>query len=512
MIKILRGCIFLFFIVNLNAQTRIEQVKKERQPIADLGNGTFRNPVLSGKYGDPSVCRVGNDYYMTHSGSGTPCLMVWHSKDLVNWQPIDFAMKDLSEAAWAPDLVFYKGKFYIYVTLVTTVGEGKRNFDNYVFVSDDPHKGWSKPINLNIKGQIDPGHIATPDGKRYLYFDKGNAVELTEDGTVTKGDLKKRYDGWQYPDDWAVECFCLESPKMFKRGDYYYLISAQGGTTGPSTSHMAVVARSKSPLGPWENSPYNPLIHTKNRIERWWSQGHATIIDAPDGSWWAVFHGYENGYKSLGRPTLLLPVHWTADDWLIVTDDAAAILPKTAGENVGHGLPLSDDFKSEKLGLQWRFPNGQAQYQVSNGILTLNAKGEKVGDAAKLSVYAVNHAYEISVGLEISETDKNTEGGLLLYADGQNHVGISMKNDTLSVYGFGNAGRPKVPIGQNKVFLKLRNLNHDLIIYWSIDGKTWKKYPNSYELSQMRSQHLPSLFASGGGEVRFRNFVYLGLD
>jgi hypothetical protein len=90
-------------------------------------------------------------------------------------------------------------------------------------------------------------------------------------------------------------------------------VSAQGGTAGPSTSHMIVVARAKSPAGPWENMPSNPLLRTRDRAERWWSQGHGTILEAADGTWWVVYHAFENGYRTLGRQTLLMPIEWTAD-------------------------------------------------------------------------------------------------------------------------------------------------------------------------------------------------------
>ena len=102
-------------------------------------------------------------------------------------------------------------------------------------------------------GEIDPGHVVGPDGKRYLHYSGGKVVGLADDGLSVTGELKKVYDGWPIPESWRIECFCLESPKLFFKGDYYHLISAQGGTAGPSTSHMVVQARSRTPVGPWEN-------------------------------------------------------------------------------------------------------------------------------------------------------------------------------------------------------------------------------------------------------------------
>ena len=101
---------------------------------------------------------------------------------------------------------------------------------------------------------------------------------------------------------------CLESPKLNEHNGYYYLTSAQGGTAGPATSHMVVSARSKSVTGPWENSPYNPIVHTYSVTDSWWSKGHGTLIDDVNGNWWIVYHAYANDYHTLGRSTLIEPV------------------------------------------------------------------------------------------------------------------------------------------------------------------------------------------------------------
>lgn len=119
------------------------------------------------------------------------------------------------------------------------------------------------------------------------------------------------YDGWPIPDYIDIECICLGSPKLFKRGDYFYMVSAAGGTAGPATSHMAIVARAKQVAGPWENSPHNPMIWTKDAREDWWSKGHATLIEGPDRHWYAIYHGYPRGQRTLGRCTLISPVSWT---------------------------------------------------------------------------------------------------------------------------------------------------------------------------------------------------------
>jgi beta-xylosidase len=220
---------------------------------------TFTNPLFAGDYSDPTILRVGQDFYMTHTSySYAPGLIVWHSRDLVNWLPIAHVVKETHGEIWAPDLVEHDGRYYIYFPMGGL----------YVVHAENPHGPWSAPINLNLGG-IDPGHVVGPDGTRYLHFAGGKAIELSADGLSTVGEEKKVYDGWSFPADWKTEGVWLESPKLTRRGEYYYLTCAEGGTAGPATSHMAVVARSKSPLGPWENSPLNPLIHTYSAEEQW---------------------------------------------------------------------------------------------------------------------------------------------------------------------------------------------------------------------------------------------------
>lgn len=116
----------------------------------------------------------------------------------------------------------------------------------------------------------------------YLHFAGGNAIQLGADGLSVVGEKKQVYEGWSFLNDRKTEGFWLESPKLTRRGDYFYL------TSGPPTSHMAVVARSKSPLGPWDNPPHNPPIHTYNAEETWWSVGHGTLVSTPDDRWCGV--------------------------------------------------------------------------------------------------------------------------------------------------------------------------------------------------------------------------------
>ena len=179
---------------------------------------------------------------------------------------------------------------------------------------------------------------------------------------------------------------------------------------------MSIMARSRSVEGPWENSPYNPVVHTWSQDQKWWRQGHGTLIDDADGKWWFMYTGYENGYNLYGKQSLLLPVEWTADGWPRIPPGVSAtdILPKPAGENVGHGMPLSDDFSSSALGIQWQYAvdaNPAELFRVGDGQLRMKAKGTIPGqaailpaDATTLGLMPVNHAYEAEVEISIPDT------------------------------------------------------------------------------------------------------------
>lgn len=500
---------------------RAEQARLERIWHGDQGNGYYQNPVLVGPGADNSVVRVGKDFYMVAGGGH----IVWHSRDLVNWRPLT---KALSGGTWASDITYHDGRYYIYTTFynprkvkpenrsltgaqVSLLGAdskdtGDPSFDNIVVWADDPAGPWSEPIYLGVYGLFDPGHIVDQQGNRYLYFNKGMMIQLTPDGLGTIGDLKKVYDGWDYPEHWVLECHCLEAPKLIYHDGYYYMASAEGGTSGPATAHMGVMARSRSATGPWENSPYNPMVRTHSNSERWWRQGHGTLVDDVDGNWWFFYTGYENGFTQFGKQNLLLPVMWTEDGWPRVVPGVGPeeLLPMPAGENVGHGMPLSDDFTSTTMGIQWstRSQNPDEQFKFGNGQLVMTASGESPGPGTSLSVMPVNHVYEVEVDVTVPDT---AEGGLML---GDVQVGLRT--------GEAFAYWPRVPNAMawtgNRMVVRIRNDCGDISCYYSKDGKDWSQYPNSTSVTGGRSGRTVSLYAAGQGEVVFRHFKYRGLD
>ena len=487
----------------------------EGQRKADLGNGTFLNPIMAGDHPDPSILKDGDDYYMTFSSfDAYPGLVIWHSRDLINWQPIGPALFKNVGAVWAPDLVKHKGRYYIYFPGISP------NRSNYVIWADNIRGPWSDPIDLKLT-RIDPGHAVGPDGRRYLFMSAGELVPLSDDGLSVIGPSKKIYDGWQYPADWVVETFAQEGPKIIRHGDYYYMLLAEGGTAGPPTGHMIVAARSKSIEGPWENSPNNPILRTQSRDERWWSKGHGTLVEDAAGKWWIVYHAYENGFYTLGRQTLLEPIEWTADGWFRTAGaDPASPIAKPAGQSSAHGFAFSDDFSKPRMGVQWSFYAGDEsdrnRVRYDQGALVLKGKGTGPADSSPLWFVNGDHAYEIEVEVD---ADRNASAGLLVFYSRKLYAGLgfSAQNLRLHLYGMDRTSSKPATLGQ-RVWLRLRNDRHIVTLDYSADGKTWERYDRAIEVSGYHHNVAydflslrPALYAAGEGEVRFRNFKYRAL-
>lgn len=486
----------------------------EGQRIADLGNGYYLNPIFPGDHPDPSILKDGSDYYIVFSTFECyPGLVLWHSRDLVNWQPIGPTLFKNVGAVLAPELVKHEGRYYIYFPARGT---------NYVIWADDIHGPWSDPVDLKVGG-FDPGHAVGPGGRRFLFLNDGKRVELAPDGLSVMGGPVKVYDGWKYPEDWIVAGFGLESPKLLRRGDYYYLIVAEGGTAGPPTSHMVVSARSRSLDGPWQNSTYNPIVHTASAAEKWWSRGHGTLVEGPDGGWYLVYHAYENGFYNLGRQTLLEPVVWTDDGWFKSRGDDVArpIRKPTGGEAVPSGFAFSDDFSRNKIGLQWSFFNGtdadlrRARYE--DGALIVQGKGTSPRDCSPLSFVCGDQAYEVQVELELRG---EATGGLILFYNDRLYAGLGISGTHLIMHreGFDRPWWTKPAELGNRVFIKLTNNRHIVTIQTSVDGRTWKRFEAGMEVSGYHHNVAygflslrPALYAAGRGEVVFRNFTFRAL-
>lgn len=498
----------------------------EGQRKADLGDGRYLNPILSGDFPDPSILKDGEDYYMTHSSfDASPGLLIWHSRDLVNWQAVGPALARPLGTVFAVDIAKHDGRYFIYIPFMAAPwSKGLKSFANiYVIHAASMHGPWSDPIDLNIAGLIDPGHVVGEDGQRYLFLNGGKRVRLAPDGLATAGPVEDAYEAWHYPDTWVTEAFSPEGPKLFRRGDYFYLVNAVGGTGGPATGHMIVAARSRSINGPWENCPHNPIQRTVSAAERWWSRGHATCVEGPDGGWSMVYHGYENGYRTLGRQTLLEPIAWQADGWFrAMGGDLSQPLPKPSRAPASpHGMAHSDDFHSLALGTLWTLyasaPDEAARVHLDTNALVLAGKGRGPADCSPLTQQVGDRAYEVTVEVEILG---EAQGGLLLFFDDRLFLGMGIDGTHMTTYRGGKAGYWQEPApATRRLHMRIVNDHQIVTFFYGTDGVAWTRHGVRSEVSGYNANTIddllslrPALFAAGSGHVAFRKFHYRALE
>ncbi len=459
--------------------------------------------LLSGDYADPSILKDGKDYYMTNTSLNySPGLRVWHSTDLKNWKSIGYALQKYVGEVWAPDFVKHGDVYYIYFPAYPGT--------NWVVTAKTPYGPWSEPIDLKVKG-IDPGHVVGKDGKRYLYFNDGKVAQLNEDGLSLKEEPQKVYAGWQYPKDWTVECMCAESPKLNYHNGWYYLTTAQGGTAGPSTSHMVVQARSKSPSGPWENSPYNPIVHTYSATEKWWSKGHGTIIQKPDNGWAVVYHAYEKNNLPHGRQVLIEDLEYSKDGWFKLKRN-----PKAESNTVfmNNLKTVSDNFNGTKLHEQWQFSEmyDMKNVQLQDGQLILNSDNDSI---KAMHTTVATSSYEVVIALK---ADSTLEAGLVAYYRDNGYAGINIKGNKVSRVGSTlKYGSPSITL-KNVRYLKLKVKDFDLTMSYSTDGNNWIVFPTSMNLQTYQHNNFgrfsslkPAIYWKGRGKLYIDNFVFKAL-
>ncbi|MBO9575325.1 MAG: family 43 glycosylhydrolase [Sphingobium sp.] len=489
----------------------------ENQRIADLGDGRFLNPVLSGDRPDPAILKDGADYYMTFSSfDAYPGLVIWHSRDLVNWRPLGPALHRNIGSVWAVSLEKHRDRYFLYIPVKAE--------PNDIFVSwaDSITGPWSDPKPLGLHQHIDPCHAAGEDGSRWLFLSGGDRVRLSDDGLSVAGPVEHVYDPWRYPDEWDVEGFSPEGPKILRHGKWFYMLTAVGGTAGPPTGHMVIAARAPSIHGPWEHHPRNPLVRTTDEQEHWWSRGHASLVEAPDGSWWALYHGYENGFWTLGRQCLLDPVEWTADGWFRMTGgDLSKPLPKPkGGATLAPGKALSDDFSTLELGSKWSFfrpaADEASRIRTEGNKLFLKGSGLAPSSGSPLLLTAGDTSYEFECTIEVPP---GGTAGLILFYDDKLYCGLGFDTDRFVTHQYGiERARPANPIGR-KMRIRVTNKRHIIAYHLSGDeGRTWKRFDRGMEVSgyhhNVRGGFLmlrPGLYAAGAGETVFSDFRFRAL-
>lgn len=366
----------LFFILSLSVCSLFHPAMAQYRSkvwVSDEGNGMYRNTVLHADYSDPDVCAVGEDYFLTASSFNcTPGLPILHSKDLVNWKIVNYALKKVEpveyynearhgKGVWAPSIRFHEGMYYIYW--------GDPDFGIFMVKTRDPYGEWDAPVLVKAgKGMIDPCPLWDDDGRVYLAHAwagsraKFNSVltvcELNKEGTAVISDPVLVFDG----NDGVNHT--IEGAKFYKRNGFYYLFAPAGGVV----SGWQLVMRSKNVYGPYEARIV--MAQGKTDIN---GPHQGGWVDTPAGESWFLHFQDKGAY---GRVLHLNPMKWI-NDWPVIGVDkdgdgcgdpvSRYRKPKTDKTYPIETPVESDEFDTRKLGLQWEW---HANYQDVFGFTT----------------------------------------------------------------------------------------------------------------------------------------------
>ncbi len=364
----------------------------------------IKNPILPGCYPDPSICRVEDDFYLvTSSFSFFPGVPIFHSTDLVHWQQIGHVLDRASQlplnpgyisgGIYAPTIRYHKGTFYMITTNASYGG-------NFIVTAESPSGPWSEPHWLENAEGIDPSLFWDDDGRAYY---AGNTVNSDNKPMIwiSEIDLKEFRLAGEKKHVWGgalKNCSCPESPHMYKKDGWYYLMISEGGT---EFYHAVAIARSRSIFGPYEGCPGNPIL-THRHLGMYYpicNIGHADLVELKDGSWYMVMLGsriYGGYHKNMGRETFIAPVIWE-NDWPVVSPGAGRVEGSYPAPNLPEmpvtSPPVRDDFDKETLDFQWNFLGTPVNevYKLEGSNLKLRAidksicpqDGEALGETFK---------------------------------------------------------------------------------------------------------------------------------
>ena len=433
--------------------------------------GSYRNPVLPGFQPDPSIVKVGKDFYLvTSTFSWFPGLPIYHSTDLVNWRlighaidragQVDFSRLGTNRGLFAPAIEHHGGKFWIVNTCIECGG-------NYVITADKPEGPWSDPVWLDFGG-IDPSLVFGAEGKAWIVYNDAppgeplyeghRAIWLQEFDAAAmrmKPGRTLLVDGGLDLKDKPV---WAEGPHIYRVGEWYYLMTAEGGT---ADRHSQTIYRSRSVQGPYEAGPVNPILTQRdlppNRPDRVEATGHADLVQLDDGSWWGVFlatRPFAGQSTLLGRETFLLPVRWV-EGWPRFLDPGEAMPPVVRKP----ALPASpspdwrqwrDDFATPLSG-EWiglRTPGAAQQVALDRhaGTLTLLPGRDLAGGLGKpafLGRRMRHHHAEYTTRVAFTPERGGDFAGLLAFMDESHFVTLGLEGSDVVLRRRVQAGEPE---------------------------------------------------------------------
>jgi xylan 1,4-beta-xylosidase len=463
---------------------------------------SYTNPVIAGDYPDPSVIRVGNDYWaVSTSSEWSPQFPLLHSTDLVNWEQVgaifDYKPKWAVGNFWAPEIVARNGLYYIYY-----VGRKKGGPLSVAVAAsykpDGPYKDYG-PLVSQSDGSIDPVVCKDEKGDPFLIWkEDGNsqrkpciiwAQRLDDNGVTLIGEPKELIRN-----DASWEGAVVEGPFIIQRGDYFYMFYSGNGCCGLQCNYALGIARAKALLGPWEKNPRNPIL-TGN--EDWRCPGHGSIVQDQQRRYFLLYHAYSAKTSVYtGREALLDEVTFNIDGWpeinLGMGPTSKGLSPEGKPQKQKE-LKYSDSFTAFKLKPGWNWPVADDfPASLSNGRLVLVAQPEQgtnlMGSVIGRSINTGN--FLASTTVLRANLDAGVIAGLAALGDRANSTGIALVDDRVILW---NRARGQQSVLAEAAAPKSRDIHFRLVagqgkdyrFEFSADGKAWQ------ELPETNGQHLP---------------------
>lgn len=462
----------------------------------------IKNPILPGFYPDPSICAVGEDYYLvTSSFAYFPGVPIFHSKDMINWEQIGHVLTresqlnltgcGHSEGIFAPTIRYNNGIFYMITTNVSGGG-------NFIVTAERPEGPWSEPYYLGeAAAGIDPslffdedgtcyyvGTRPNPDGVRYNGDWEIWVQKLSLETMQLVGESKKIWKGAMNGVIWP------EGPHLYKKDGYYYLMIAEGGT-GPD--HSVTIARCKDIFGPYEGNPCNPILTHRHLGTEYPIRyvGHGDLVETTNGQWYMVMLASRpcEGYTNLGRETFLAKVVWE-NDWPVVNPGIGMLLDQMEIDlPVVEIIPKQNHYHFYGEELDHRFislrNNSKEWYSISDreGFLRLSLRKDTLvecGNPSYICIRQQHYHYTVSSMMEFTPKEQNECAGLAIVQNNLYHMKFEYvldNGDTYlqlalcenGVYTIVN----KVKVEAKRLFFLIKNVGQKLTLYYSMDGSKY---------------------------------------
>ena len=506
----------------------------------------IKNPILPGFNPDPCICRKGDDYYMAVSTfEWFPGIPIYHSRDLKNWElythvltddeEVDLKKLPSAKGIWAPCLTYCEAEdmFYVVYGVMNSMNARYFDVDNFLICSRDIKGPWSKPVYLHSSG-FDASLFHDANGKKYIVslewetregYEKPGAicmVEYSPENQEIVGYPKRIWRG-------GTDRGCIEAPHLTKRGEYYYIMCAEGGT---GYNHCVTMGRSKNVWGPYEKDPKNPIVtsvpgesyerqdpdHLKpkyyNPDSVLQKSGHGSYVELPTGEVYLV-HLCARPFVpelrcTLGRETAIQKMMWTEDNWLRMADGsnlaklevAESSLPEYPVEKT----PDFDDFDGDELGNFYYspriMPQRFADVKARKGYVRIRGQESRTS-LNKVSILArkLTSVYaRITTKMEFVPEVHQHSAGLILYYDNMNYINLrkyyseTLGQSALSIIHLENGVKTeflntRIPVEDKPIYLRLYIEGRKSWFEWSYDGENYEKIGRIFDTTRFSDEY-----------------------